>query len=476
MLLAISPQGELALSTEVREGLGPYWSVGIGTLSRASLAGGAPHAMLDGIQFADWSRDGRELAIIRTVGDKNRLEFPIGRVLYETGGWIGNPRVSPRSDSVAFLDYTGWGDPGGSVALVDLSGRKTTLASGFNRQEGLAWTPDGKEIWFTATRAGSARYLAAVTPSGRERVILRETGPMTIHDISPDGAVLMSRDDLRREQFALVPGESAERDLSWHDYSVPVGISADGRLIAFEEFGDSGGAAHHVYVRKTDGSPAVEIGEGESMALSRDGTKVLSLVGHFSKHPEFVVLPTGTGTPRAVSTEPLEYDVATLSPDGSKILFAAHAPGHAPRIFVQDISGGPPRPVTPEGIFTGAIDFFPVSPDGTHLIVRDPERRAILWPISGGNPTPVRGGTPWESIFSWPEPDTICASDFREVPLRVFRHNLADGSRRFWKEIRPADLTGVQNLDIFIPTPDMKGYVYSFIRRLSDLFVVRGLK
>ncbi len=428
------------------------------------------------MQFADWSRDGRDLAIIRTVGNRNRLEFPVGKVLYETGGWIGNPRVSPKGDRVAFLDYTGWGDPGGSVAVVDLSGKKTTLASGFNRQEGLAWTPDGKEVWFTATRSGSARYLAAVTLSGRERVVLREMGALTIHDIGPNGSVLMSRDELRREQYALVPGETAERELSWHDYSVPVGISADGRTIAFEEFGDSGGAAHHVYVRKTDGSPAIQIGEGESMALSRDGTKVLSLAGHFSRHPEFWVLPTGIGTPRPIPTEPIDYDVATFSPDGSRIFFAAHSPGHASRVFVQDVSGGAARPVTPEGISTGTTDFFPVSPDGTRLLVRDQEKRAFSWPISGGAPVPLPGIAPWESVFSWTESDTVCASDYREVPLRVFRHNLADGSRRFWKEIRPADLTGVQNLDILIPTPDMNGYAYSFLRRLSDLFVVRGLK
>jgi serine/threonine protein kinase/Tol biopolymer transport system component len=475
-LLALSSLGELALSTELHEGSGPYWSVGVGTLSRESLAGGSPHSILEGVQFADWSRDGREIAVVRTVGNKNRLEFPIGKVLYETAGWIGNPRISPRGDQVAFLDYTAWGDPGGSVALVDLSGKKKTLASGFNRQEGLAWTPDGSEIWFTATRVGSARFLAAVTPSGGERVILKEMGALTIQDIGPGGAVLMSRDELRREQYALAPGEAAERDLSWHDYSNPNGIAADGRMIAFLEFGDSGGAAHHVYIRKTDGSPAIQIGEGESLALSRDGTKVLAIVGHFSGKPEFLILPTGTGTPRSIPMEPMEYDNANFSPDGSKIFFAAHSPGHASRVFVQDISGGPPRPVTPEGISAGTIDPFPFSPDGIRLVVRDREGRALIWPIAGGSPAPVKGISPYEEVYSWPEPGAVYLADFREIPLKLYRHNLSDGSRSFWKDIRPPDLTGVQVIDILIPTPDMKGYVYSFIRRLSDLFVVRGLK
>ncbi|MGA9390022.1 MAG: protein kinase, partial [Candidatus Sulfotelmatobacter sp.] len=124
-LLAISSTGEMALS------LGSHpvgtW-INVGTLARAPLAGGAPRPILEDVEWADWAPDGNSLAVVRNVGGRDRLEFPIGKVLYETsGGWISYPRVSPKGDLVAFMDHPNQGDDGGSVAIVDLSGRKTEL-------------------------------------------------------------------------------------------------------------------------------------------------------------------------------------------------------------------------------------------------------------------------------------------------------------------------------------------------------------
>ena len=119
--------------------------------------------MLENVQWADWSPDGNNLAIVRDVGGRNQLEFPIGKVLYETSGWISHPRVSRKGDQVAFLDHPLPGDDAGSVKVVDLSGNVKTLATGFQTAQGLAWSADGREIWFTAADS------ALNVPSTRSR-------------------------------------------------------------------------------------------------------------------------------------------------------------------------------------------------------------------------------------------------------------------------------------------------------------------
>ena len=94
---------------------------------------------------------------MRDVDGRNRLEFPVGKVLYETGGWIGHPRVSPKGDRIAFIDHPIQGDDGGSVAVIDLAGNKKILSADWYTVQGLAWSADGSEIWFTASKSGIAR-------------------------------------------------------------------------------------------------------------------------------------------------------------------------------------------------------------------------------------------------------------------------------------------------------------------------------
>jgi dipeptidyl aminopeptidase/acylaminoacyl peptidase len=225
-----------------------------GSLSRVSVAGGTPREILEDVEWADWTFDGTRLAVVRVVGDKRRLEFPIGNVLYETDGWIQNPRISPGGDVIAFWDHPIRPDISGSLAVVDASGTKRTLSPGWVSAEGLAWSPSGDEVWFTATRTGIRRGLHAVSLSGRERLVTRTPSDLVLHDVGRDGRVLAAANSTRIGILALAPGEPMERDLSWFDTSTMPELSEDGRTLLFSE-----GAA--VYLRGTDGSPAVRLGE-----------------------------------------------------------------------------------------------------------------------------------------------------------------------------------------------------------------------
>ena len=472
-LLAVSSSGEAAVSLRSTRAGG---FTRTGTLARTSVTGaGAPREVLEGVQFADWSPDGRELAIVRTVAGQTRLEFPIGKVLYENTGWIGDPRVSPQGDRVAFVDHQFGNDDGGSVVIVDRAGKKTVASPVFATARGLAWSPDGSEVWFSAAETGSNRALYAVQParpSARPRLLARVTGSLRLQDVSRDGRVLLTRDAERLGFFASVPGQTAERDLSWLDYGQAVEISADGSTVLFFESGEGGGTGYSTYLRKTDGSPALRLGEGTAQGLSPDGKWVLAIV-HQTTDPQLVLYPTGAGEARVLSPEGLKVRQARWLPDGRRILVAALEEGHAIRIYVRDVEGGKPRPVTPE-----RYRFLPaVSPDGKRFVTRGPDDRFFVFPVAGGEPVPVPGLAPGDYPVGWTaDSEVLYVRRAAAVPARVVRLDIKTGRAEPWREFAPADTAGLVNVGFRSITPDGRFYVYNCSRMLSDLFLVEGLQ
>src|SRR5262249_14554164 len=271
-----------------------------GTLAQLSIGADAPRDLLDDVEDADWSPDGSSLAVVHDVGGKSRLEYPVGKVLYETAGWISNPRFSSRGDLIAFVDHSLLGDDGGTVSTVTLSGKKSDLTQRFASAYGLAGG-SSDEIWFTATATGFSRSLRGVTLSGALRELLSAPGTLTLHDSGPGGRALISRDAMRAGAIGLSPGETRQRDLSWQDWTVPSDISENGKVVLFTEAGEAGGGEYAVFTRDTNGAPAVRLGQGTSRALSPDLKSALVLRQNLSP-PDFVLLPTGVGQQRVLST------------------------------------------------------------------------------------------------------------------------------------------------------------------------------
>ena len=467
-LLAISRPGHIAMSLD-RVAAGTFRR--IGTLSQVSLAGvAAPREILKDVEWADWSPDGGSLAIVRSAGGRMRLEYPAGRVLYETGGWIGNPRVSPDGNRVAFIDHPTLNDDGGSVASVDRSGRLERLSEAFASAEGLAWSPAG-EVWFTASRVGLNRSLASVDRGGRVRQRIPAPGSLTLHDISREGRLLATRDTLRTEIVALPPGESSVRDLSWFDYPTPAAISADGRQILFSETGEGGGAGYSVYIRRTDGSPAIRLGDGLAQDLSPDGAWALAIV-HPAADPQLVAYPTGAGEPKTFPKEGLRLYRAKWMPDGRQALVTASEPGRGQRLYIWSLlDGGRPRAVIPEGYTGGWI----VSPDGKWTVVAGPDQ-SYLYPLSGGGPAAIPGLEPDDAVDQWSQDGRfLFVHRPGGLPARVFRLEIATGRKILWRTLMPADPAGVPEVRP-LPTPDGEGYVYSCDRTLSELYLLDGLR
>jgi WD40 repeat protein len=464
-VLAVSKDGQLAISLNRRFRLG--WET-TGTLAQVPLEGGAPREILEGVQEADWGPDGKSLLVVRDVGGRSRLEFPIGKVLYESRGWISNARFSPRGDRIAFVDHPQRGDNVGPLCAIDLAGKKTTLAAGAT---GVAWSPDGSEVW-----ASGGSSLFAVSRPGAVRLLSRVPGAVWLLDVSRTGRVLLAQDNIRREIVGLPPGESKERNLSWFDWSFPDDLSSDGRTLLFDESNRQTEAGYEIYVRKTDRSPAVMIGEGKGVALSPDGRWALSILRPFGKQ-QLVLLPMGAGQSRALPQDTIRYPgVGAWLPGGDGVLLAGNEEGHGLRLYVRDIRGGPARPVTPEGIEPGFTNMA-LSPDGKLVAAVSADGKAFLYPIDGGEPRPIPGISEGERPIKWSGATGLFVGSRQDVlPAKIYRIDLSSGKREIWKELSPLDPAGVFSIDPVLLTPDGKAYVYSYRRMLSELYLVEGVK
>jgi Tol biopolymer transport system component/tRNA A-37 threonylcarbamoyl transferase component Bud32 len=463
-ILAISVVGEMAIL------LGPTTDGTAGTLARVPLSGGAPREILENVNDADWSPDGSTLAVSRTVGGKNRIEYPIGTVRYENDGRMPELlRVSPKGDLIAFFEHDN--DVGDyTVTVLDMNGKKRALSRGWQALGGLAWSPGGDEIWFGGAKAGGEPALRAVTLSGKERLVVETPASMLVDDIARDKKVLVSVVDSRLGISALAPGAKQESDLSWFDASRVYDISADGKTILFAELSYGQARNPAIYVRKTDGSQAVRLGDGNRPALSPDG-KFVACILNDGPRTELSLLPTGPGEARVFSTPGMHYERVEWFPDGEKLLFTGNEPNRPMRTYMQDTRGGAPTPLTPEG-----MTATHVSPDGKYLTALVAGKLTLV-PIAGAAPKPAVDAPAGESVVRW-------SADGRSLFLRqnegltavkINRLDLASGREEPWKELKPADPVGVRIIQVAM-TPDGTAYAYSFQRDICTLYLADGLK
>jgi Tol biopolymer transport system component len=459
-LLAVSSKGELAVLTGARYVWHRQFT---GTLARMPLGGGAPREVQEGVRQADWSPDGSELAIIREVAGKDRLEYPIGRVLAE-GSYLTDVRVSPRGDRVAYFEHPRKWDDRGSVNVVDRAGAKSVLADGYWSERGLAWSPDGRELLFSASPSGGSYTVYSVAPGAKPRVAYQPPGGLTIQDIARDGRWLATRGDFRYGAMVRAAGAAEDRDLSWLNTSHARALSQDGRTLLFAE--TALGNDYAVCLRKTDGSPVVRLGEGWPADLSPDGKSVLAVVQ--SRPPRLVIYPTGAGETRTLERGELEgYASAQWFRDGRRVLVGGNAAGKGARFYVQEASGGAPRPVSPEDTRDGWI-----SPDGRLVLARGSAAGYALYPIEGGEPRRVPGLAEADSIAHWSaDGRSVLAYRRAEIPCRLERVVLATGERTLFKEIAPVDRAGLLSLRGVFVTDDLRSYAYTTYHQVSSLFV-----
>jgi Tol biopolymer transport system component len=476
-ILSISSAGEMALLL----GRQPTGWTPSGTLARAALAGAAPRELLEVVQEAVWNPDGSALAVVRAeVGGGPRLEYPAGKMLYQTeGGWLSHPRFSPEGDAIAFAEHPVKGDDKGHVSLVDLGGKKRDLTGHYaGGVQGIAWTPAGDEVWYTASESGTNLELRAVSRrGGPSRVVLRVPGRLTLQDISREGRVLVTHDTMRPSLMVRTADSDGERDLAWLDCSDARDFSPDSTRVFFAEE-CTGAGTEGAYLRITDGSPAVRLGDGYAFGISPDGRWALSIVSN--PPPQLFLLPTGAGEPRVLPRGKIvRYAGYTADwfADSRRFVFAAREQGKERQLYIQDIQGGEPRAISREGLVLRWARLL--SPDQKYVAAIDlNDGKTWIVPVEGGSSRPAPGTKPDELPAGWTA-DGRSLYIYRPdsgAPTKVYLVDVANGQRKLWKAIMPSDPAGTYGIEGLAVNPDGKSYVYTLGRTLSGLYLVEGLK
>ena len=468
-LLSISPANEMAvlLRSEFVTSFDRR-----GTLARVPPLGGAARELLHDVHAAEWSPDGQQMAIVREKGGMIRLEYPIGNVLFQTAGWISQIRLSPDGHRVAFADHPTRNNDGGAITVVDRQGERRVLSDDWGTLRGLAWSADGREVWFSADRGGAARGLYAVEAGGALRRVLQLASNVTVHDIARDGRVLVGHGPERAGINGLAPGEARERDLSWLDWSLLQDLSADGRQMLIDETAEGGGATGSVYLRPMDGQPAVRLGDGGGRAISPDGRWAAAARAMGGGVGTLYLLPTGVGEPRPVPSGTLYCHIARWCPDGRHMVVSAHEPGRGIRLYWLDLEGGEPQAISPEG-----MDFmeYRVIRDGSAAVALTVDQEYRIYPVAGGDSEPVPSLDRDDRIVQWMPDDAVLVYKMNELPARIYRVELASGARTVWRELAPPDPTGIYRVGRVRTSADGKAYAYSYYMQLVDLHVIEGL-
>jgi eukaryotic-like serine/threonine-protein kinase len=470
-LLSVSRTGELAVLTGVTF---INHRLFMGTLARMTLDG-ATRPWMEHVREADWAPDGSTLAIVHDLGTKDQLEFPIGTALRDTTGYLSNPRVSPDGSHVAFIDHSIRYDDRGSVKMVDRTGTVTDLTGEFWGVEGLAWSPDGRILYFSATGPnGPTFYPQAVSLADpmKPRAALPTLDWVEIDDVAADGRFLATRNDSRLSMRALLPGQSAEREFPWLDFSFAADLSADGQWLLFSDESQNAGVNYAVGLWKTDGSPAVQLGPGSAVALSPDTRWAIGYVP--SPAPGFYVLyPTGPGQSRRLDfagLDPRAVGSVAWWPDGS-IFVCGRGTSQPPRCYRQALGGGPLEPVTPEGVTSGLP-----APDGRTVLGRTTTGSWEL--ITGGVAVrPVLGTHADDQVVGWSRDSrAVFVQASTSVPARIERLDLLSGARTTVRELMPPDRAGVISVMPGAVLDDGRAYCYSYWRDVSTLVTVRGVR
>jgi hypothetical protein len=467
-LLSVSSKGELAVLTNPKFGTEGVWR---GTLARMTLDG-APRPWLEDVWDADWSADASTAAITRRTGNAVRLEYPIGRPLYElTHGYLSDPRVSPDGARVAFFEHPIAGDDRGWVKVVGASGAPRTVAGEFKGLKGLAWSGDGRSLYFSGITPGNDGYqplVVNVDSTPRPHQAIASAGGMFVQDVAHDGGVLVMSDERRGSIRALVPGEVREREFSWLNVNNGGFLSNDAKVLVFGDESQSAGRNYAVGLQDLATSRVTRLGEGTPLGLSPDNKRVAALIPSVE---QIVVYPIGPGDPIKLPKGSLEHYGESLQwfPDSQRVLVCGNEAGKAPRCYEQDLVGGLPRPVTPAGVVASYL-----ANDGRTLLALKADWTYDVTMVGELSGRTAQGLTPDDLVIGWASNcRDLVVEEVTHEPTRVVQLDPSTGARRFLRTIGPSDRNAYVQANQWIA--DGRGYTYSYTLETMRLYVARGV-
>ncbi|MFZ0941607.1 MAG: hypothetical protein WAN63_19405, partial [Candidatus Sulfotelmatobacter sp.] len=386
---------------------------------------------------------------------------------------ISTPKISPDGKWIAFADHenTG-GDDEGSVAVIGADGKEKEkkLSSGWESLEGILWSPVGDEVWFTSTGTGSGDNPRAVTLSGKLRNITNVPGGMWLEDVR-NGTTLTVTHHSRIGIRGIAPGAKEERELGWFGWSLLADMSRDGHKILFTEAGDGGGPNYTVFLRDTDGSPPVRIGEGDAMSISPDGKWAITSP---PKGGPLNLVPTGTGETRKITHDAITWGAVCWLPDGKRLLASGIESGHGARDYIIDIASGDAKAITPEGVVGVHL-----APDGRSTAVLGSDGKWGIWPLEGGGIRPIPGLDSLYHVIGWSlGGESVYAVSNRAIEKteKVYKVNASTGKMELWKTFGEGTAAGIRNVGGLRVSGDGTAYAYIYAITLSQAYVVTGLQ
>jgi serine/threonine protein kinase len=465
-LRSISRSGELAVI--VKENV----------LARVPIGAAGTRELLEYVVDADWAPDG-SLAAIRWQGGRAWLEYPIGTTFYESGKAMNVVRVSLDGEFLAVMEQETMGGGREWLTILDRRGDVVKQSQRWSGVVGdsIAWTPDGREVWFTAAEVPGRAAIHAMTRDGRERIVYRAMGSVRILDIASDGRALLANDSYRADMSLVDVNASGERDLTWKSWSRPFALSNDGTMLSFGDGGSSIDGKVLGYIRPTNGAPAVLLSDaGNVGAISPDGKWVLSGTPAGQR---LRLVPTSVGEARSLDPGPIAGfsglpNNRRWMADGQRVVFVGNESGRPRRVFIQDVAGGPPAALTPERAFGPLV----VSPDSTVVIVRDPKGQLAKYPVPSGTPTVLAGALPDDEPLAWSEHgESIWVLNRTTTPAKIFRIELRNGRRTLWRDVPYPDPAAIEPGTLrVVMSPDGSKFVYGYQKHLSELYLAKGLR
>jgi dipeptidyl aminopeptidase/acylaminoacyl peptidase len=455
----------------------PLWTP-TGRLASMPLGGGATRELLDGVIDADWAPDGSALAVSRHVGTSWRLEYPVGKPLYETSGYISDVRFSPAGDKIAFIDHAILGDDRGFIDVIHLKGQRKALTREFSSTQGLAWSPNGEEIWFTGQLTTEPMALRAVDLRGHERTLLPSAVRLHLQDVGKDGTVLLSTEDFRWQTLLANTGGGVLLDISSFQGQYINAISRDGRILLFNAFVIGPDSNYYLFIQRSTESSPVMIGEGAGAGFSYDSKWAAALdpVNLDQLH----IIPIGVGEARTIhAPQSFHYIAATWMQDGAHLLVVVTSSGHAPATYVQDMATGALRQIAPDGRYIPSRVNVPVgvSPDGKYCVTTDAEGHYWIQRVDGSAARDLQGVLEGDHILEWHnDAGHLFVTRQTGTDVEIYDVNIASGQRKLFTRYSPTDKTASVSSTYVTITPDGAHYAYVVPHIYSTLFVAKGIR
>jgi eukaryotic-like serine/threonine-protein kinase len=476
-ILAMAKSGDMLLSLG-RRYLTPWTPDG--TLARGRLFGAGVRELLEHVRYADFLPND-QLAIVRRVNGRDRLELPQGTVVFETPGYISHLRVSPDGQRVAFLEHPLYGDNRGYLSVFD---GKTTrrLTPEYPGIEAVAWSADGAEIWYGAAIHEVHWPIKAIDADERVpqegRTVWYVPRDLILQDVDERGRVLVTGHDASGVIAGGGPGQARDRHLDFGGFTVAGDVSRDGRVLLVSRMDQD--PDYSVLMRRTDGSAPVKIGRGRAQKLSSDAKWALSITP--SAPHRVLLFPTGAGESRELEVGDLTPNAATFVPPGLLVAVIGARNGSPAAVLVDVTSNTRTVLELPElkGRAFNRGQFLPMhaSPDGSLLAVRADDGAVLAWALpDGGRARELASLADNEAFAGWSnDRDRIFIAAWDGPRVRIDALDISNGRRTTIREITIDDPAGMMTMPELYLSADASTYIYGFSRMLSTLYLVTGLR